>query len=934
MRLPVRGLTGHLVWADDGTVWAVWRVTPLLAYQHLSQEQKLKQHADTRSALVAVGGNAMVLSLCARQDAAAVVRRMVHGVDLTRRDPWVRVATATLDTLEQVHLWERTHWLVVKLPEATGLRGLGRQLGAAADQIGRLWGIVPAPAPESARRERLAQAQHIHDKLRKYLTVRPATPEEICWIYERAPRRGLDEPLPPAPSSPAPVGEPGGSVGRGRFAAYSDVIFFEGGQSGDVGRPRRRRYLKVEIDTDVGDAPMCGYQTFLALSEMPHSFVFPGTEFLAAVDAQGVGPVDWCVRIETSPNATAQAKARRQARQLQGQRGEYDGETAGVPSALDEAQEALDDQRRQLSAHSNEPELRASMVFCVWGDSLADCDARAEQLRSAYGVSEFTLARPTGAQLDLYRAMLPGAPAARVCRDYQQYLLPPGLAAAMPFAGSEVGDPSGSLLGFSVDGSCRPALLDPAYGVSINRSANILFQGALGGGKSYAMKRLAYDVLARGGGFFAIDRTPMGEWVHFARVAPGRIEVIRIDEGEQWCLEPLVCFSGPQRIQIATGYLSLLTGCGPRDLDGLVLGEAVAAVAERPGGRLRDVITELAARGRTDETARLVARKIEHLAKLGLCELAFGDGEVLDLSASDCVILHAPSLQLPDRDTISSDYQRAQMPLEVVAGQATVYLMAALGRSVAFGDKTRFFPMLADEAWSLRMSADGLALLLELLRDGRKHGSGLWVSSQSISDFPKELRDLIETWLLFRQSRRAAEESLAAMSAELDGSLIEEMTNWETGNCLLRDVRGRIGRVVVAPAPLPELHAAFDTRPLLHHDPLTAPEAAMAPPSRVALAKPSAPSTWPGPSLSAPAADQTRAASDVDAGRGRHPSRPARPSRAKSVAGNSTAAGRRAGQAPARTKRAATVAVPDGTEAEGPAAGTQHRAMPATPGTS
>jgi len=227
------------------------------------------------------------------------------------------------------------------------------------------------------------------------------------------------------------------------------------------------------------------------------------------------------------------------------------------------------------------------------------------------------------------------------------------------------------------------------------------------------------------------------------------------------------------------------------------------------------------------------------------------------------------------------------------------------------------------------MSADGLALLLELLRDGRKHGSGLWVSSQSISDFPKELRDLIETWLLFRQSRRAAEESLAAMSAELDGSLIEEMTNWETGNCLLRDVRGRIGRVVVAPAPLPELHAAFDTRPLLHHDPLTAPEADMAPPSRVALAKPSAPSTWPGPSLHEPAADQTQAASEVDAGRGRHPSRPGRPSRAKS--GNFTAAGRRAGQAPARTKRAATVAVPDGQPEEGPAPGTQHRAVPATP---
>ncbi|MFI0221988.1 hypothetical protein [Streptomyces lydicus] len=42
--------------------------------------------------------------------------------------------------------------------------------------------------------------------------------------------------------------------------------------------------------------------------------------------------MDWTMRIKVTPGDVAEAKARRKARELAGQAGEYEGETAGVPT--------------------------------------------------------------------------------------------------------------------------------------------------------------------------------------------------------------------------------------------------------------------------------------------------------------------------------------------------------------------------------------------------------------------------------------------------------------------------------------------------------------------------------------------------------------------------------------------------------------------------
>jgi hypothetical protein len=140
------------------------------------------------------------------------------------------------------------------------------------------------------------------------------------------------------------------------------------------------------------------------------------------------------------------------------------------------------------------------LLFSISAPTLAELEDRAAALTALFEPQEYGLARPTGGQAALLRSMLPGTAAAPVCRDYTQFMLARDLAAGSPFCGSDVGDPHGLLLGVSLDGGCgTPVLFDPAFGPRVNTSPSLAAVGRLGSGKSYFLKRLCWDTIARGG---------------------------------------------------------------------------------------------------------------------------------------------------------------------------------------------------------------------------------------------------------------------------------------------------------------------------------------------------------------------------------------------------------------------------------------------------
>src|SRR5262249_54971576 len=159
--------------------------------------------------------------------------------------------------------------------------------------------------------------------LRAFLSLTPATPAQVCGIYSFAVRRGLAA---RESSSPREFDD----VVRGpRLTAIADAVFKEGGVAADPDRPSHRRYLRVQCEDGVA------FQALVAMSDMPKRYLCPdgGGEWLVAAD-RAAFPVDWCLRIHPVANRVAQASARRQARQLQSQVSEYDGDPAGAPPGL------------------------------------------------------------------------------------------------------------------------------------------------------------------------------------------------------------------------------------------------------------------------------------------------------------------------------------------------------------------------------------------------------------------------------------------------------------------------------------------------------------------------------------------------------------------------------------------------------------------------
>lgn len=815
MKLPVREIVGHLMWSTDGSVWATWRVNAD-SHPYVSAKARRALHARTRAALMALGGEAMILGLCEPIDPDAVVAAMVEGVDLDTHPEWTEIAAWTLNRLDDVTLWSRAYFLSLRLADG----GLRSRASAAQAQLLGAFGL---PAPRVGKAEisaRARQAGELADQIAGRLELRAATAGELRWIYARAPRRGLDEPVNDTSWEPA-TGT--GRAGTAQLLPMGEADILEGGSADDRGRARHRRYLRVEVP-DVG----VGFQTFSVISDLPRRWTFPGGagEWFAQAD-ELVFPVDWCARIHPVSNADAQVKARRQHRQLVSQIDEYSSETSGTPAALADAIADIDAERSALAANSADNELQTTIIFALASDDLGTLESRAKQLEGLFSPQEYALHRPTGGQADLYRAMLPGSPTPQVCRDYTQFLLPGDLASGAPFTGAEVGDRTGVYFAYQLDGySCRPVLLDPAPPPGEGGSRSMGFFGVPGAGKSYAMKILMNGLVARGGQVVALDRTKLAEYKRLAKVIPGTSQVVDLGAETDFSLDPLRVFAGTERLTYTIGFLTVLLNTAPMEHDGTVLSDAVEAVIDEPSACLDDVAATLAERGtRGDPVAAELASKLRKIAKTPLGRIVFSDRPPVSLGA-DFIVFAAQGLNLPSRDQVVNAHLARRMLPEQMLSQALLYLVAAVTRVVTWASTAQFAVGVFDEVWALTHTVEGHQLLIELARDGRKHNAAVWVAGQDPGDLGNledaeeaKLPALIPLRFVFRHDHRdAARRALRFIDLDAPDDLVARVSTkgpggMETGQCFLRDARGRVGLVQVVEAWSAELAAAMETDP-------------------------------------------------------------------------------------------------------------------------
>ncbi|MFF2902349.1 ATP-binding protein [Streptomyces sp. NPDC057966] len=840
MRLPIRHIANNLVFTTHGTVWAIWRVSAT-NYSHAPTAAKKRRLKALESLFKSLTGEPMLMSLCPQVDPIAVVRAMVADVDLKRSPRYEQLGHAVLDQLETMELTGRSDWLAIPLPAPSHKDAVLTAFSAAKAEVALQLGLMPAPITPGEVARRTEQARRMHAQWPTGVSMRPATEAEILWIYGHSARRGLAEPFLPDGTEPK-------ILGRGRtVAALGDVLLAEGGadfsdRKAVPGNPFRRRF--VQVSSEWGDS----YQAILALSEMPDAFALPGAAYLQQLDDLAY-PVDWTARLVITPGAKAEAKSRKRTRHLKEQAAEYQGDPAGPPAALANYEADNDEFRDRITANTREVEIRAMVTLAVWGTTADEAQDRAAALASDFGSTDYTFARPVGKQTDLWQAMQPGCRTPQVMTGYAQYLLARDFSMAMPWCGSQLGDERGGLFGLQLaSGGARPVLIDPARGPRENASASMAYIGELGAGKSVAMKTAVYNVLARGhqpgkprsrGRAVIVDRTKEEEWARFAKACPGAAQVIRIDQNAEVSLDPLRLFvkdSPKVAARYCESFLTLLLGVRPMDLEGVALSEAVQAVLERPDPSMRALVDELTRRGAQDTSARDLARKLTAVSRKDLAAVVFDETlPVVDTGRADAVVFLVNSLALPKRSELASDHRIERLEFEKVLGRSLMYLIAAVARETVMRHKDEFGVAVFDECWWLTSSDEGLELLLELMRDGRKHNAAAYVGSHDPYDIgPADsekgaiIRGLIPHRLLFRQTTRTlAERGLEFLGVDAtDADLLDLVTSGlsplglpdeeriaRAGECLYRDLSGRIGLMKVLIPMDPAVMRAIHTTP-------------------------------------------------------------------------------------------------------------------------
>lgn len=848
MRVAIRHIAGHLVWSTAGAVWAFWRVEPL-GDRYMGAREQDEVIGRITSLVRALPSAARVYSLCAQRDAGEVVLQMLESVNLEASPFWAEVAQAELELLSGLDMRQRTVWLAVPLSPPGVRAEVSAALGSAWAAVSAVLGLVPAPVPAGEVEEYRLRAEQVAAELSSAVALRPARAAEIVWMHQHAVHRGLDEPLLVEATATA-TGDDGvvmhGVLRSPCYADLGQVRLLEGGLSAvtdltpeDPGTRRRRRGVPgrrpsvvrrrwLEVECEAGT----GYQAQLAVSQVPRAVAASQADWFAQLERLPF-PVDFVCDLRLVPAEKVAQEVAKKKRELVDQAEQYAAHTAtGLPEGMRDAAGDLGELGARAAQSQVEVEVQSVTVLTVWGPDAPACDEHARALASRLRGAGYRLVRPIGGQEKLFALSLPGSPAPASAREFTQFQLSEDWAMNGAFTATGFGDPTGQMIGVSQDsGSIVPVLLDIANAPQDNASASFGVTGDLGAGKSVLLKLITSGVVDRGGQAIVIDRTPMREWEHFATTAAaGRCQVVDAAQARV-SIDPLRIFPPAAGAHYALSYLTLQLGIGAMTAQGALLNRAVqeAAGSDAPSmTRVVTVLEELAGSesGSRAQDAATLVDLLRIVCERPLARMVFDETLPcisLDeaLSSSDFVVITTAGLTLPPREAVANPELLRTQPLEALIGRAILYLIAAMARQVAFRPD-RFTLITVDECYWLTSSAEGLALVHEVVHDGRKHRAGIGLGGHDVLELGNEV---IRGLLAYRFLARTSDPVLAARGLEYlglpgdDEELLRQVTSGlspigdpgRAGEMFGRDARMQMGRFQVLVPPLPRFARIFTT---------------------------------------------------------------------------------------------------------------------------
>lgn len=845
MQQPTIRIHDNLRFTRSGIVWADYLISGL-NYGYRPKEDKDIVRSAHKMLLRALPGESLLMGLCVSLDPGAVVDRMIKDIDLESHPEWAAECDATWDTLEEIRPGQRVYWLSIPLANKSTKDRLAAANSAALTTISDWIGAPRGELDPAELRRRHDQAARAISDVPHFFKPKPATAAQMVWLHSHCATRGLalDADVPPAETEvmtraqsalmPLRIDE-GAQTDPDRMPTKSterrEKKWTNALSAATARVPALDKVVKIDQPWQVEEGT-ASYQTFLGLANTPSGdTTFPGSEVLTLADDLAGVDVDWAIRLTIRGRQQVLQRNHRALVNLNDQYLQRESELSSGVSALDRAAAAMADYSTELESNQQEVEVEASVLLAVGAPTRQQAMDDAAQLAKLFEASAYELQSPLGYQEDMFWAMYPGAPTTKIVREFAQITTSHHFSAWVPCTQASLGDPSGPLLALNITTNRIGVVHHNTAGASGRDVAgSVGVVGELGSGKSVTLKSLAGAEVDRGAQLVCVDRTDVGEYESWATSVADAVVVDMTDP--EYSVDPLRMFEPVKGSDMALAVLYPLLHVQPDEPMGVLLSEVLdpSYRSQHQLDGLSDVYKHLGDE-HPDPNARELGKKMGVYAKRSFAAALFSpDLPPLD-AASPAIVFRTHKLKLPRQQELEKQHLFEQLTLEKRVGRAMYGLIADLARAICFADPTRLGIFLCDECHHITRNEEGADIVIDIIRDGRKHNAAAYLGSHDPEeDFGSEtLRGLIPIRIVMRQrDETLARRSLKWLGVDHnDQVLIKELTE-ETapvagdnlfvdpdrrGEGYMRDTARSIGRIKVLLPSEPSRHRAVTSTP-------------------------------------------------------------------------------------------------------------------------
>lgn len=863
---PVKYFEGNLMFGMDGSCWGVFEMT-CEEYDMLSYEGKLEFIARLERFISNVGKEAKIFVIPIKQSLEESyeyeMRELERGYR-DKNDPIYRYGKNYInnltDNLERNIIKnggtnDYKVFVLTKFEPPKKRRSIGDMImnptGNAEQQMGISRNLyinkrdLEAYKRESSRYVKLQSAR---------FRIREVSSDTIQWLIGRIFLRGT----PKEPYIRKSGGENPWTPRTEEYKVdfetyikpdtYSIMNFFN--YRIEFPKKRGERYLMVS--DEFGNTT---YQSFLAMSHMPETLNMPSSEWIKPLLDLPFG-VETCISIKSTEHRKADKKLHENKKKIEGQdlHARRSGEVSG-----DDIRKAYADSDRLADdlAVYNDPLIEMSVTIALASESKEDLYDQVKSVEREFENLQFRVQQPASDVLRCFYEMIPASPVQY--NSYVQITAPSAVATSVFPVAVESGDGTGHFIGQAGERG-KYIFLALAEAIRHNRSSGTAILGTLGGGKSVLANFLGYQTaLLDGGRALFID--PKSErgilWKEYLKEFDGEIGITTIDYNDKGVFDPFViyrpeseewfnrhladyehipnnsihtyadyrnsCKAKARSLALAMFTEELDLGVPANKKSQLAFGRAIkyASRFRQPSMNLVIRLLEGSVKGHSifeeddklRDAAELLADEMRQLRENNaLAGLIMGNGDERGLSFGKKInIMQIQGLDFPSENMPVERYtpqQKTSATIMIPLGEFAKEfirdpLLYSIPKAVVF-----------DESWFLKSTAQGALLYSEIARTGRSFFAIPIFIGHSVGDVNEDgIRESLTYMFIFRmQTKTEAVAALKLLQLEETDENIGLVTNLRNGECLFRDLDGRVQRLNVV-IPYQNLLNAFETNP-------------------------------------------------------------------------------------------------------------------------